>query len=109
MCYALTSPIGGAIYKKQMRLLWSDALKQQEELIKLPVCLCQLQEVNFIRGTGQNHICTCILRAVPEPEAEQRQRGQTSLLVWQSDALVGNDMEMVGFISTHSYEILAIF
>lgn len=70
MCYALTSPIGGAIYKKQMRLLWSEALKQQEELIKLPVCLCQLQEVNFIRGTGQNHICTCILRAVPEPEAE---------------------------------------
>lgn len=56
--------------KQAMRLLWSNALRQQEELIKLPVCLCQLQWVNFIRGIGPNHICTCILPAVPEPEAE---------------------------------------
>lgn len=94
--------------KQAMRFLWSNALEYQEELIKLPVCLCQLQRVNFIRGIGPNHICTCILPAVPEPEAEYTQRGQGSLLVWQSDFQVDNDMEMVVFISTHSYEILAL-
>lgn len=56
--------------KQAMRLLWSNALRQQEELIKFPVCLCQLQWVNFIRGIDPNHICTSILPAVPEPEAE---------------------------------------
>lgn len=62
------------MYIKQMtRLLWSNALKQQEELIKLPVCLCQLQGVNFIRGIGPNHICTCILPVLPEPEAGARE------------------------------------
>lgn len=59
--------------KQMMSLLWTNALRQQEELIKLPVCLCQLQGVNFIRGIGPNHICTCILPAVPEPEAEARE------------------------------------
>lgn len=94
--------------KQTMRLLWSNALKQQEELIKLPVCLCQLQGVNFIKGIGPNHICTCILPAVPEPEAEQILRGNRSLLVWQTDIQADNDMEMMVFISTHSYEILAL-
>lgn len=94
------------MYMKQAtRLLWSNALQQQEELIKLPVCLCQLQGVNFIREIGPNHICTCILPAVPEPEAEYIQRGH---LVWQSDFHVDNHMEMMVFISTHSYEILAL-
>lgn len=56
--------------KQTIRLLWSNTLEQPEELIKLPVCLCQLQWVNFIRGIGPNHICTSILPAVPDPEAE---------------------------------------
>lgn len=44
--------------------------KQQEELIKFPECLCQLQGVNFIKGMGPNHISTCIRPALSEPEAE---------------------------------------
>lgn len=56
--------------KQTVKLPWSNALKQQEELIKFQVCLCQLQGVNFIRGIGANHISTCILPAVSEPEPE---------------------------------------
>ena len=45
-------------------LLWSNGLKQQEELIKLEVCLCQLQWVNFIRAIGPNPIYSWMLPAV---------------------------------------------
>lgn len=73
------------------------------------MCLCQLQGVNFIRGTGSNHISTCILRAVPEPEAENMQRGQTDLLAPPSDAQVDHDMNMGAFIESQTYEIIAMF
>lgn len=56
--------------KLTLKLPWSTALKQQEELIKFPECLCQLQGVNFIKGIGPNHISTCILPALSEAEAE---------------------------------------
>lgn len=73
---------------------------------QIAVCLCQLQGVNFIRGTGPNHIGTCILPAVPELVTEWMQR--RGLLVLQLDIQLDNNMEMKVSISTHSYEILAI-
>lgn len=72
-----------------LRLPWSNGLELQEELIKLPVCLCQLQGVNFIRGKGPNHICTCILAAASEPrfasKAKQKPLGAAVglIIIWK--------------------------
>lgn len=70
----------------------------KEELIKLPVCPCQLQWVNFIRASGPKDICTCYLQQLPDQEKEAEKQ----------NILFDNDMEMMVFISTHSFEILVL-
>lgn len=87
-----------------LRLPWSNGLKLREKLIKLPVCLCQLQGVNFIRGKGPNHICTCILVAASEPRLQAKQLASSSRCGSKTD----NNMEMMVFISTHCYEALKL-
>lgn len=42
------------------------------------------------------------------PSSSWTRSREGSFLVWQSDTQADNDMEMMVFISTHSYEILAL-